>query len=313
MANSNSIEAFRKVLRESRHVVAVAGAGLSTASGIPSWRGQKGQGGIWNFYDPAILASLEAFTRDPSLVWHHYHVLREIALHSTPNPAHVSLAMLCIPELLHHLASDAEFTLITQNIDGLSVRAYEDALKHHQGTLGPSIFSYNGSMNTTITKNVPESHIYEMHGRVLDTLCTQCSNLRHDGKSPLCPALAHARTFNDPYHPIPVDELPHCEQPECGGLLRPGVVWFDEVPRNSREIWRKVDEADLCLVIGTSSTVQPAAGFAHEIKDHGGKVAIFSIENVKEQTELADFTFLGPCEVTLPNVLFDSDTDRDTY
>ncbi|GAW09983.1 DHS-like NAD FAD-binding domain-containing protein [Lentinula edodes] len=78
MANSNSIEAFRKVLRESRHVVAVAGAGLSTASGIPSWRGQKGQGGIWNFYDPAILASLEAFTRDPSLVWHHYHVLREI-------------------------------------------------------------------------------------------------------------------------------------------------------------------------------------------------------------------------------------------
>ncbi|KAH7879104.1 DHS-like NAD/FAD-binding domain-containing protein [Lentinula edodes] len=271
MANSNSIEAFRKVLRESRHVVAVAGAGLSTASGIPSWRGQKGQGGIWNFYDPAILASLEAFTRDPSLVWHHYHVLREIALHSTPNPAHVSLAMLCIPELLHHLASDAEFTLITQNIDGLS--------------------------------NIPESHIYEMHGRVLDTLCTQCSNLRHDGKKLLM--------VRD--HPIPVDELPHCEQPECGGLLRPGVVWFDEVPRNSREIWRKVDEADLCLVIGTSSTVQLAAGFAHEIKDHGGKVAIFSIENVKEQTELADFTFLGPCEVTLPNVLFDSDTDRDTY
>lgn len=177
------------------------------------------------------------------------------ALHSAPNPAHVSLAMLCIPELLHHLASDAEFTLITQNIDGLSVRAYEDALKHHQGTSGSSRSSYNGSMNTTITKDIPESHIYEMHGRVLDTLCTQCSNLRHDGKSPLCPALAHAKTFNDPYHPIPVDELPHCEQPECGGLLRPGVIWFDEVPRNSREIWRKVDEADLCLVIGTSSTV----------------------------------------------------------
>ncbi|KAJ3864620.1 DHS-like NAD/FAD-binding domain-containing protein [Lentinula novae-zelandiae] len=290
MFSSNSIEAFRKVLRESRHVVAVAGAGLSTASGIPSWRGQKGQGGIWNSYDPAILASPEAFTRDPSLVWHHYHVLREVALHSTPNPAHVSLAMLCIPELLYHLASDAEFTLITQNIDGLSVRAYEDALKHHQ-----------------------ESHIYEMHGRVLDTLCTQCSNLRHDGKSPLCPALAHARTFNEPYHPIPVDELPHCEQPECGGLLRPGVVWFDEVPRNSREIWRKVDEADLCLVIGTSSTVQPAAGFAHEIKDHGGKVAIFSIENVTEQIELADFVFLGPCEATLPNVLFDSDMDTNKY
>lgn len=53
--------------------------------------------------------------------------------------------------------------------------------------------------------------------------------------------------------------------------------------------------------------VQPAAGFAHEVKARGGKVAIFNVEYTPdpEFDFKPDFLFLGPCEETLPKVLFD--------
>ena len=51
--------------------------------------------------------------------------------------------------------------------------------------------------------------------------------------------------------------------------------------------------------------VYPAAGFAHEVADNGGKVAVFNIQNT-EADEDADFLFLGPSEETLPEALFGS-------
>lgn len=48
--------------------------------------------------------------------------------------------------------------------------------------------------------------------------------------------------------------------------------------------------------------VQPAAGFAATVKARGGKIAVFNLEGVRDD-EGADFTFLGPCEETLPQVL----------
>lgn len=53
---------------------------------------------------------------------------------------------------------------------------------------------------------------------------------------------------------IPDSELPRC--PKCGALARPGEVWFGEAARHMDEIFKKVEEADLCLVIGTSATVR---------------------------------------------------------
>ena len=57
-----------------------------------------------------------------------------------------------------------------------------------------------------------------------------------------------------------------------------------------------------------TSQVQPAAGFAYEIKARGGKVAIFNVEYTPDpdlSDYKPDFLFLGPCEETLPKVLFD--------
>lgn len=98
--------------------------------------------------------------------------------------------------------------------------------------------------------------IYEMHGHIFDTICTACNRTETSYEASLCPALAAAHTDDfkdDNVHDIPLEDLPRCGP--CGGLLRPGVVWFGETPRKMRDIWNAVDEADMCLVIGTSSTV----------------------------------------------------------
>lgn len=56
-----------------------------------------------------------------------------------------------------------------------------------------------------------------------------------------------------PPPPIPAEQLPRCVR--CGALARPGEVWFGEAARHMDEVFARVDEADLCIVVGTSATV----------------------------------------------------------
>lgn len=117
-------------------------------------------------------------------------------------------------------------------------------------------------------KNSQTYPMYEMHGRVFDTLCTECGDRDHNTSGEaLSPALSSASEVTETYSlgrqehasvpPIPPKDLPHCKL--CGGLLRPGVVWFGELPMDMKEIEKAVSEADMCLVIGTSSTVRYAS------------------------------------------------------
>ncbi len=93
-----------------------------------------------------------------------------------------------------------------------------------------------------------------MHGRLLDTLCTSCGRREHNDANPLCPLLGPTSSSREKAE-VSLEDLPHCNA--CGGLLRPGVVWFGEIPHHLREINQVVEEADLCLVVGTSLTVRP--------------------------------------------------------
>lgn len=70
MPPSNSIAQFQAALKRSQHIIIIAGAGLSAASGIPTFRGA---GGMWRSLDATNLATPEAFTANPSLVWQFYH------------------------------------------------------------------------------------------------------------------------------------------------------------------------------------------------------------------------------------------------
>lgn len=95
-------------LRHARRVTVLTGAGVSAASGVPTFRGP---GGLWRRYRPEDLATPDAFARDPGLVWEWYDWRRSLIAGCRPNRAHDVLAAWSRRFPL--------FTLITQNVDGL--------------------------------------------------------------------------------------------------------------------------------------------------------------------------------------------------
>ncbi|KAI0046962.1 DHS-like NAD/FAD-binding domain-containing protein [Auriscalpium vulgare] len=292
MPPSSDIETFQKSLASSTKVIILAGAGLSAASGIATYRGE---GGLWLTNNPLELSTPEAFEKDPSRVWRFYHPRRDRCLQAEPNAAHHAIAALALPTTLARVApslkpDSAPPLLITQNFDSLSLRALE--------ALPPDV------------REAAAERVLEMHGSAFVTRCTSCQATRRSYETPLSPALADAAALEDDCV-IPVSELPRCGGPQwagsnrygrCGGLLRPDVVWFGEIPKHMGEIARQLNWCDLLIVVGTSSLVQPAAGFAKTVKTRGGKVAVFNLGR-SSGDEDADFLFLGPCEETLPRAL----------
>lgn len=113
------------VLREARHVVVLTGAGVSAESGVPTFR--DAATGLWASYDPLELATPEAFDRDPELVWRWYRWRRSLVAAAAPNPGHYALADLA--------AQVPQFTLITQNVDGLHRRAGSPEVIEFHGNL----------------------------------------------------------------------------------------------------------------------------------------------------------------------------------
>lgn len=113
MFEARLIERAVQLLQQSRHAVALTGAGISTPSGIPDFRSPDS--GLWDRVDPFEVASLEGFLRRPQAFYDWVYPLAHIALRALPNPAHYALAHL---EQYGPLKS-----VITQNIDMLHGRA----------------------------------------------------------------------------------------------------------------------------------------------------------------------------------------------
>ncbi|HSM29337.1 MAG TPA: NAD-dependent deacylase [Woeseiaceae bacterium] len=115
-------EPLVEALRDARHVCVLTGAGISAESGVPTFR--EAQTGLWEQYDPLELATPEAFSRDPDLVWRWYQWRRELVAKAEPNAGHRALAELgaLVPRL----------TLVTQNVDGMHQRAgSRDVIEFH--------------------------------------------------------------------------------------------------------------------------------------------------------------------------------------
>ena len=115
-------ELAMRVAAASRLTV-MTGAGVSAASGVPTFRGA---GGLWKTYRAEDLATPEAFARDPRLVWEWYAWRREKVASCDPNPAH---------DVLARWSQRAGTTLITQNVDDLHVRAGARDLVRLHGSL----------------------------------------------------------------------------------------------------------------------------------------------------------------------------------
>lgn len=93
-------------------ITVITGAGVSAASGVPTFRGA---GGLWKNFKPETLATPQAFAKDPRLVWEWYDWRRGQIAACEPNAAHHVLA-----EWSRRFPN---FRLITQNVDGLHERA----------------------------------------------------------------------------------------------------------------------------------------------------------------------------------------------
>jgi NAD-dependent deacetylase len=106
--NKDNLTRAAELLRNSQNAVALTGAGVSVASGIPDFRSPEG---IWHKFDPMEFATIETFITHPEKVWQMFKAVSMLVREATPNAAHYSLAAL---EQAGRLQ-----TVITQNIDGL--------------------------------------------------------------------------------------------------------------------------------------------------------------------------------------------------
>jgi NAD-dependent deacetylase len=229
-------------LREARYVTVLTGAGISAESGIPTFR--EAQTGLWSQYNPQELATMAAFRRNPRLVWEWYAWRRELVAQALPNPGHFALA-----EIEKHVP---QFTLITQNIDGL----------HQKGGVKYPI---------------------ELHGNIASVKCLDEDRIVESWEDVAVPP-------------------PHC--PDCGGLLRPNVVWFGEnLPADALYRSRKAARsADLFLTVGTSAIVYPAATLPIEALQQGA----VTVEVNPSPTPLSDemaYVLRGPAGIILPTLV----------
>ncbi len=143
-------------LRDARSVLALTGSGISAESGLPTFRGV---GGLWRNHRVEELASPEGFAHDPVLVWTWYN--QRLAAHrrARPNAGHYALAQL---EALY-----PDFTLVTQNVDSLHLRAGSRNLLELHGNLREARCNVCGARRPLDASGLPLDEIeHECGGRM---------------------------------------------------------------------------------------------------------------------------------------------------
>jgi NAD-dependent deacetylase len=140
------------------------------------------------------------------------------------------------------------------------------------------------------TQNVDDLHerggsrrVHHMHGTLFQSRCERCNE-----------------PFPDRSLYETAADLPVC--PDCGGSIRPHIVWFGESPINMEGIYRELDRATILLVVGTSGSVYPAAGLVHIARQRGIRTIYIGPE---EPLNLSAFdeVVLGTATEVLPNLL----------
>ena len=218
------IEEVANLILSSKRIVVFTGAGISTESGIPDFRGPDG---LWTKFDPEdftyqrFVTSREArkrlwgMSKTVGLLWHDMK----------PNDAHYAVAEL---EKLGKLDC-----VITQNVDGLHQKA------------GNS-----------------EDRVIQLHGNMQWAKCLSCGE-RWRNEEVMRWVEAGA-------------EDPECVK--CGGIIKPEGVFFGEAMpvKETMEAERRSSMCDLCIVIGSSLVVYPAALMPQYAVQSGAKLVIIN-------------------------------------
>lgn len=224
----------------------LTGAGISTGSGIPDFRGPAG---VWTLRpDRARLLDIDAFLSDASVREEGWRDWRDSpARFATPTPAHLALAGLVNAGVLSEI--------LTQNFDGL-----------HQAA------------------GTPADAVVELHGTLHTTSCVRCGR---------------QWMTEDVFASLDTHPDPECK--ECGGILKPDIVYFGEqLPAEAMR--RAVNAARACevfIAIGTTLQVYPVASLAGMAVESGAELIIVNAEPT-DYDRYASEVVRDPIDVAVP-------------
>lgn len=206
----------------SQRTLVFTGAGISTESGIPDFRGPQG---LWKKVDPKLF-TIQNFVADPEIRRRSWQMRLDTAMWSAqPNDGHRGVARL--------EALGVAPVVVTQNIDGLHQEA--------------------GSTD-----------VVEVHGTTREYMCLGCG-----ARGPIAEVLALVEAG---------DFDPRCA--DCSGLLKSATISFGQ-SLDEAVLDRAFDEAaraDVCLALGSTLSVVPAAYVPLEVARNGGRLVIVNDE-----------------------------------
>lgn len=220
------------------------------------------QTGLWERFSAEELATEEAFLADPALVWSWYRWRARMVRARRPNPGHDAVAA--------WQRRTPGLEVVTQNVDDLHERAGARVLAH-------------------------------LHGSLFEHRCADCgAPAEVDPGAPADEATAGSEAD--------LEAMLRAAPPACtvcgDGLIRPGIVWFGEML--PAEPWDRafaaLEDCDLCVVVGTSGIVQPAASLPFVALGAGATV----VEVNPVETELSGavtHVLRGPAGAVLPALL----------
>lgn len=229
MLNQELIALLKEFYHSQGNITVLTGAGISAESGIPTFRGEEGYWKVGSVnYQPQEIGTWRMFTQNPKEVWKWFLFRKTVCRKSEPNAGHLAVVE------MEKLFQD-RFTLITQNVDGLHLRA-----------------------GNTLDK------AFLIHGTLEYMRCSaECSTDLYP-----YPKIADKTRDSD----IPEEEWHQLCCPKCGSLTRPHVLWFDEYYneefykyQSSLEV---ADKTDLLLVVGTSGATNLPNSVVDIVRDN---------------------------------------------
>jgi NAD-dependent deacetylase len=168
-----------------------------------------------------------------------------------------------------------------------------DALAAHPNAAHVALAEIERQMGDSFylcTQNVDDLHeragsrrVHHMHGTLFESRCVRCAI-----------PFADTALYETPA------SLPRC--PECGALVRPHIVWFGEVPLDMESIYHELERATVLLVVGTSGSVYPAAGFVH-VASRRGIRAVYVGPEEPLNADAFNEIILGTANEALPPLL----------
>ena len=256
--------------RRYRRLFVLTGAGVSADSGIPGYRDENGN---WKRRAPVMLQDFLRSEATRQRYWARSLIGWPVVARAQPNAAHVALASLEAMQRLH--------LLVTQNVDGLHQRA--------------------GSRD-----------VIELHGNIGRVICLRCGAPQARETVQLALKEQNPAFFDVVAETAPDGDadLEHCGLDEfsvpqcgnCGGMLKPDVVFFGEgIPRTRVDAaLAALEEADAMLVVGSSLMVYSGYRFCEHAHGMGKPIAAINRGRTR-----ADYLFTLKVEHGCGEVLTD--------